>query len=242
MSPHQTALSVLAVAALSGQALAGVTTSTGFESGRDGWVISGRETINPSGGNPGASLGEPMFDVFGADIRNNENPAVLGDLSRYGAVEFHVDVKVHSIDFFGTPVDRDIVVQLRDIDEGGLSFSSVWFNLGTLTNPVADRGDGWFTYSVTLTDMLSETLPAGWHGSGDEDPITFEPVLPRGRTFASVIQNVDEIAFTTLVPGFFYGFSNFDIEVDNVGFTVVPAPSTAVLLAGAGMVGIRRRR
>ena len=31
-----------------------------------------------------------------------------------------------------------------------------------------------------------------------------------------MLRNVDEVAFTTFVPGYFYGFTNFDIQVDNI--------------------------
>jgi hypothetical protein len=66
---------------------AGLTTTamadtTTFDNGTEGWSISGRDTINPVGGNPGANMHGELVDVFGADIRNNTNNAFLGDLTR----------------------------------------------------------------------------------------------------------------------------------------------------------------
>jgi hypothetical protein len=81
---------------------------------------------------------------------------------------------------------------------------------------------GWHTYSVDVLDPTASDLPDGWGGTGDEDPVTFEPRLPPGRTFASVLASVDEIHFTTFVPGYFYGFTNFDMQVDNVGWLPLP--------------------
>ena len=35
-------------------------------------------------------------------------------------------------------------------------------------------------------------------------------------TFADVMASVDELAFTTVEPGFFYGFADFDVRFDNL--------------------------
>ncbi len=226
-------------AGLASAALADTTTT--FDNGLEGWSISGRTDINPTGGNPGANLHGVLIDVFGADIRNNTNDAFLGDLSRYGTFELSIDIQVNSINFFGQEVPRDLVVELRDYtNSNGLPWTSVYYNLGTL-QAASEGQDGWMTYSVIIEDPFAADLPAGWGGYGDETPLG-DPILPADRTFASVLASVDEISFTTFVPGFFFGFTNFDIQVDNISIRTVPAPSAAVLLALGGLVGTRRRR
>lgn len=233
-------LTAALAAPLAGNALAGTTTT--FDNGLEGWSISGRETINPVGGNPGANLHGVLVDVFGIDIRNSTNQAFLGDLSRYGSFELSIDIQVNSITFFGSEVPRELIVELRDYDNSlGYPWTSVYYSLGTIA--AADRGlDGWMTYSVVIEDPHALVLPAGWGGYGDEDPNTYEPVLPADRTFASVLASVDEISFTTFVPGWFFGFTNFDIQVDNITIRSVPAPTGLAVLGLAGLAGVRRRR
>lgn len=228
---------IVSLAAASG-AMADTTTT--FDNGLEGWSISGRTSIAANGGNPGANLHGVLLDVFGADVRNNTNQAFLGDLTRYGAFELSIDVKINSINMFGTEVPREFVVELRDsTNNNGYPYTSVWYSLGVIS---AANTNGWTTFSVTIDDPNALALPAGWGGYGDEDPNTFEPILPADRTFASVLQSVDELSFTTFVPGYFFGFTNFDMQVDNISIRAVPGPSAAALLAIGGLVGTRRRR
>ena len=86
------------------------------------------------------------------------------------------------------------------------------------------------TLGVTIDDPTATALPAGWGGYGAEDPVTFEPVLPAGRTFASVLASVDEIRFTTYEPGYFFGFTNFDLRFDNI-VVASPVPEPTSLAA-----------
>lgn len=211
---------------------------TTFENGREGWNISGRTNVALVGGNPGACLDNVILDVFGIDIRNNTNPAFLGNYQSLGApITISVDVRTDSITFGGQQVPRDLVLELRDTTNPPPNYPwvSVWITLGTLSQ----SQPGWRTFSTTIANPSSATLPAGWGGTGAEDQFG-NPLLPANRTFASVLASVDEIAFTTFKPGFFFGFTNFDLAVDNP--TLIPAPSAAALgLLGAGLL-IRRQR
>lgn len=230
----------LAVGLLVGVASPTLAAVTTFDGGTEGWSVSGRDDISPTGGNPGANMDVLLIDVFGASIRNDTNAAFLGDYTQLGGpLQLSVDIKTNSITFFGTEVPRDLVVELVDYNPPGSSYPyvSVYKPLGTLEA----AQPGWRNFSALIEDPNSAALPAGWGGTGDEDPVTFEPRLPPNRTFASVLQSVDEIRFTTFVPGFFFGFTNFAIQVDNPTLAVVPEPTAAGLL-GLSAIALRRRR
>jgi hypothetical protein len=227
------------LAALAAPARAVVTT---FDNGTEGWTISGRDTISPTGGNPGANLDVFIDEAFGAQTRNDSNPAFLGDLSRYGSpLKFAIDFKVNSIRSIpnGDEIPRDLVVELVDYNPPGSNYPyvSAWFNFGEIGSHLP----GWRHFEVTI-DPNQAALPAGWGGTGDEDPVTFEPRLPPDRTFASVLQSVDEVRFTTMVPGFFYAFTTFEVQADNIEISAVPEPASLGLLACAGLMALRRRR
>jgi len=215
----------------------------GFDSGNEGWFgpegPGGSSGIENVGGNPGNHL-HTVFNNFGIEFSNSTNASFLGDYTQYGSVTLSIDVRTESIQFFGQPVARDLIVDLRSFSlaQGGYPWASTWYTMTTM-----ESGEDWATYSVTISNPSSATLPAGWGGSGAEDPTTFEPMLPTGVTFADVLADVDEISFSTYVPGFFYGFTDFDIRVDNIRIetTPIPAPGALALLGIASLRGRRRR-
>jgi len=207
----------------------------GFDNGAEGWSLNGWDTVTPTGGNPGARLHwENFIDTFGMSARTDSHAAFLGDYTAKGPVQLSIDFQVDFIQFFGTPVSRDLVVILFD-DDGfaGAPPAAVWTQLGTLDG----NGMPWTTFRASVTDVHSDQLPAGWHGAGDEDPVTFEPVLPAGRTWTNVLQGIDRIEFTTFVPGFFFGFTFFDVSVDNISIEPVPTAWTDEGHALAGVAG-----
>ena len=222
-----------------GSASAVVTT---FDNGTEGWSVSGRDTISPTGGNPGANMDVFIDEAFGADTRNETNANFLGDYTRFGGpVRIGLDFKVNSIRTVpaGNEVPRDLVVELRDYNPPGSNYPyvSVWMNFGEIGSHLP----GWRHFEVTV-DPTQTALPAGWGGTGDEDPVTFEPRLPPDRTFASVLANVEEIHFTTMVPGFFYTFTTFEVQADNITVAAVPEPASLGALACVALLTLRRRR
>ena len=214
-------LGCLASAGLALSAAGQVVTT--FDNGTEGWSVSGRDDISGAGGNPGANMDVILIDVFGADIRNNTNADFLGDYTANGSFTMSIDIRTNNIDFFGQQVVRDLIIDFRDYtNDQGYPWTSVWLNLGLLdASASGDNGDGWVTYTFTVENPNAADLPPGWNGYGYEDPVTFEPTLPPGRTFESVLASVDEIAFSTFVPGFFFGFTNFELQIDNI--TLTPA-------------------
>ena len=192
-----------------------------FDNGSEGWSLLGWDVTTPTGGNRGARIHwDDFIDNFWMAARSDSHPAFIGDYTRKGPVTLSIDWQVDYIYFFFSPVPRDLVVILYDDDEfNGAPPAAVWAHLGTLDG----NGMDWTTFSVDVTDVTSSTLPVGWNGAGDEDPNTFEPVLPAGRTWANVLQGVDRIEFTTSVPGWFFGFTNFNVSIDNVGIAPISA-------------------
>lgn len=226
-----------------------VAHTTDFSAGNNGWGVFFDndgvlgDFIRPTGGNPNEHLQFIMVETFGVSLRNDSNADVLGDYSRFGgAVHLGLDVKVESIFYpFGAgEVPRNLVVELMDYNPAGSDYpwTSVWYDLGEISS----FDPGWRSLGVTIADPTSATLPAGWGGYGAEDPNTYEPMLPADRTFASVLASVDEIRFTTYVPGYFYGFTNFDVRFDNIVVaSPVPEP-TSFAAIGALALATRRRR
>jgi len=246
MSTSQTLIALMLSIAAGAAAAAPHSSTVDFSNGREEF-----QGIVPTDGSPGGTVidttlgnGAPamrstLVDSWGVYWGTSTNQAFVGDYSGLGSVTLGLDVSTQSITFRGDEVTRDLVVELRDYDNnsGSLPFTSVWYKLGTLDASKA----GWQHLSVTIADTASSLLPAGWGGYGAED--ASGPVLPADRTFASVLAGVDEIVFTTMVPGHVYGYTNFDVAIDNISIAAVPEPSTyGMLLGGLGLVGWMSRR
>ena len=88
----------------------------------------------------------------------------------------------------------------------------------------------------------AHTLPSA---RGQGEPLSGRIDPPDGASFASVLAGVDEFRLTSFQPGFFYGFTVFNVRVDNLFVTTtpaaVPAPG-ALLLFASGLVALWRRR
>ncbi len=223
--------------------------STDFSNGAEGWTgpqgVGGATTIDLVTGTPAPSL-RTVFNNFGITFANDD-AAWTGDYTT-SPFSFSVDVDSQVVGGF-FPATRDMVLELRDYDNPptGFPYVSVFYDLGdistgsvTPTGGVA--GSGFVNLAVTVEDPTQADLPTGWGGYGAENPVTFEPELPAGRTFANVLAGVDEVALTTLTPGFFFSFNDYNVALDNPTITLVPEPTSAMAaLIGAG-VFLRRRR
>jgi len=227
---HVAASVLFATLVLWAPAAAGDTTVT-FDAGAEGW--SGTGAVEPSGGNPGAHFRILNPDTFGIALSNTTHPEFVFDYTGVASATLSIDVRVDQIEFFGTPVSRPWLVELRDYDNPptGYPYVSVWYRFGDLS--AATHGS-WSTFSVTIADTLADDLPAGWGGTGAESPLA-EPILPADRTFASVLAGVDEVAFTTYEPGFFFGFTAFDVRLDNVAIATQPIGAAVPAMPGWGL-------
>jgi hypothetical protein len=203
---------ILSIGFLIAGPLAAQTTLVTFDNGGEGW--DGNGTVEAEGGNPGANFAF-FVENFDIEVRNDSNAAFIGDFTPSSEVTVGMDALVNSIQFEGIEVPRNLIVEFRSraLAQDGYPYTSVWYNAGVLqANPE------WSTFSVTFAPASTD-LPAGWGGYGAEDPITAEPMLPEGVTFADVMASVDELVFSTLEPGYVYGFADFDVRFDNLTIT-----------------------
>jgi len=234
---------------LSGFAYATPGATVDFSNGQQGWeagpAYDGNQGVwidGSLGTSPALHTINP--ETFGVSWSNAVNPSFIGNYGTAPSLTLGIDILANSITYLGTEVARSLVVELRDYDNPyqGMPYTSVWYNLGTIA-----AGLGWQHLSVTIDDTGASALPGGWGGFGNDDTETDGvPALPPGRDFASVLGSVDELVFSTYVPGYFYGWTAYDVAVDNISITRdadVPEPASMALLAGGfAMLGLARRR
>jgi len=214
---------VSAVAFLGASASAQVLNNATFDDGDfQGWYCNGNREVF-FGGNPGEYIGVPLMDFWGITLSNDEDPNLLGDLTRYGGpIEVAVDVQVFELNnWWGMPMDPGefpLVLQLTDTSAFGPDGQISVFFIG---DGMPAQGQGWVRYTFIIPDPTSLTLPPGWGGTGSSDPVTYEPMLPADRTYRSVLENVGEIKLTTFVPGYGYIANFWQVGFDNVTVTVL---------------------
>lgn len=220
-------------------ASAATAETTDFSNGAAGWI--GNAVVDPGLGNAAPAF-HTQVESYGISWRNESNAAFLGDYTRNAGLTISLDVLTNSITYLGNEVTRGLFVKLTDLDPANVADNAtVYYRLGTLSAAI----DGWQTLSVTIDDTSAAAFPAGWGGVDGDGLLT----LPAGRTFASVLANVDLIEFTTFEPDYVYGFTVFDVAGDNFSVTplagAVPEPASwAMMIAGIGLAGgaLRRRR
>lgn len=243
-STHLKAL-IVALGTAASVAAAGTTTVVDFEDGTtQGWDgpqgIGGATMIDNTAGNGGGSGLRTQFNNFGIAFTNSTNAAFTGDFTSYDEVTVSFDLRIDQIGSF-LPVPRPFMLEMRSttLAADGYPWASAYLLFDWYGQ---DSFNDYITLSTTF-DPNALALPAGWGGFGAEDPNTFEPMLPDGVTFADIMGNVDEMAISTLLPGFFFSFDDYDVTLDNISIsTTVPAPASLALLGMTGLVGTRRRR
>jgi len=244
---RQHTMMVVAIAAGATTAMGGVlgTTVVDFEDGMtQGWEgpqgIGGATFVDNTAGVGGGAGLRTQFNNFGIDFYNNSNSAFTGDFSGFDSVTVSVDLKIDQIGFEGLGITRPFMLELRsyDLGDAGYPWASVYLLFDWYS---ADSFNDFITLSTTF-DPNAAALPAGWGGNGSFDPDTFAAQLPDGVTFADVLADVDEMAFSTLLPDFFFSFDDYDMTLDNITVTTTPTPGAAMLLGVAGIAGTRRRR
>lgn len=213
-----------------------------FDNGVEGWVPGGDcGIVVPNGGNPGAywnvaSLYDCQPNQYilqgWSVLRNDTHPAFVGDYTAKGPVRLSIDVDVtdYTYYWFGSAVEeyRQVVFEFIDYDNPYTDpdtgyfwpYTSVIYQAGYLPN----RNAGWKTFTVDIADPSATELPDGWVGfGGPEDPNTYMPQLPPGRTFADVMAGVDQLQIHNLEPGYYYDYGFiYDLNFDNITIKELP--------------------
>lgn len=231
-----------AVAFSGGHALADTTSVVTFDSGAQGWVGGNGTFINTE--STGNRHLQSVDETFGVHYSNSQNDSFLGDYTAHESITLSVDVRIDKIDtsnipdgLLSIPLTRSLVMDLRNTNfsNGGIfDYGAVILVLDSQLSS-ANNSD-WQTFSVTF-DPNQVGLPAGWIGFGGGEDGNGDPVLPAGATFAAIVSNVDEVSFSTFVPGEFYLQVFFDFSVDNFTITRTdPAVSCPADLNGDGVL------
>ncbi|TFW16008.1 PEP-CTERM sorting domain-containing protein [Duganella callida] len=217
------------------------SSTVNFSNGTEGWVglqgEDGGTKIDNSVGNGTPGL-HTDYLYTGVLFWNTTNQNFLGDYTSAKSVSFGIDVNTHSIDsggFDNAQYPRDFVVELRQNIAPG-KWNSVWKTLGVL-----DSSTGLQHFSASIADTGASLASSGWKGY---NPASADLALPDGVTLSSVLSHVDEVIFSTWVPGFSYDPAHFDVTVDNISITSsVPEPEQmAMLLSGLALLGVAARR
>ena len=210
-----------------------------FESGADDWYFGYDpcSELRTENGNPGAH-----WNIARGGCEGFETPIVTGwaqftrDLNpAQGRVfsnamdgfRISVDINVNSYDLHGwmgpSPVEkyRKLVVEIRDLDnpyvDPETGYSWPWTAVSYTIDALPGRDEGWKTFAVDVVDPKATEMPEGWMGFGGPEDEYYMPQLPPDRTFADVIAGADQIAFTTLEPGWVYWlFFTHDLDIDNI--------------------------
>ncbi len=233
MNYSKATLAAAALALLSGQSLAADTTTTvTFDNGRGGWT-GGNGTVIDTETSGNKHL-RSVDETFGVHYTNNTNNNFLGDYTAHGTITLSVDVRIDKIDtsnvpdfFTSTPQVRSLVMDLRNTSFGNGGIFEYGAVILVLDNQLSSANNPeWQTFSVTFDPNQTE-LPAGWIGFGGGEDSNGDPILPAGATFADILSGVDEVSFSTFVPGEFYLQVFFDFSVDN--FTITRNDTAACL-------------
>jgi hypothetical protein len=203
-----------------------------------GWSFNSfnPDTIESTGGNPGAWLRNNLLDTFAPILTNDAaiDSNFNGNLRAKGITAMGVDARTDHADFGAG--GRDFSLLLRDTKGTPLDpeDDDYAYYVGPLVPQV---GQGWVSYDFPVPSQSTEPLPGGWTGGYAGDPEHFRP----GIDWNDVITSVDQVEFWWLNPSFFAIFQQWDVGVDNVRVTSIPEPASAIALAALGSLMLWRR-
>jgi hypothetical protein len=164
-----------------------------------GWTWGNpADSIQPTGGNPGAYLRNDNLDTFAPQPRTTAGAGSPfgGDYRARGVQSVGIDLITHATQF---NFSREVTLMLGDGSGCFVYFISPYF--------VPQVGAGWASYDIPVPSA-STTLPAGWQVdascAGTPDQI-----------WNAIIQNVVEVRWFYGDPTFFFIFDIWQVGLDN---------------------------
>jgi hypothetical protein len=196
-----------------------------FQGGNNtgGWTLGNPflETIETTGGKPGAYLHFPDLDTFAPQPTTTlPDSPFTGDYRSRSVTSVGIDLVLHHVDF--SSAERPLAVLLTNDGRTPEDFSddcTVYF-LGNKNAPMPNSV--WRGYRFKVPSDSTE-LPRGWN-------VLFCGELSNDEAWNYVIGSVTELRFFVGDPTFFFIFQVWDIGMDNPTITSgTPEPEDELL-------------
>lgn len=217
MNAFRPSCSLAAVLLACAPAFADTFTET-FDNGSNvgGWLYGGPgETIETSGGNPGAYLHSPSIDTFAPQPRTSGPDSVFtGNFQARNVSVIGIDLITIAVDFSAAGRPLTLMLLSDAGTPGNPNDDWAAYLIGPQNVPVP--GDGWVSFSFPVPSQ-SPTLPPGWQ------TIALGPNSPP-PDWNDLITDVDEVRFFYGDPTFVFIFQMWDVGLDNVTITADVMP------------------
>lgn len=174
-----------------------------------GWLYGGPgETIEATGGNPGAYLHSPALDTFAPQPRTSGPDSVFTrDFRARNVTAIGIDLITIAVDFSAAGRPLSLMLLSDAGTPGDPNDDWAAYFIGPVNVPVP--GDGWASFSFAVPSQAT-SLPPGWQ------TLALGPNSPPVPDWNDVITDVDQVRFFYGDPTGFFIFQMWDVGLDNV--------------------------
>jgi hypothetical protein len=201
---------VLAALVLGSAPAFGNTFTETFTGGSNmgGWLYGGPgETIETTGGNPGAFYHSPTLDTFAPQPRTSGPGSVFtGDFRTRNITAIGIDLITIFVDFSAAGRPLTLMLVSDSGTPGDPNDDWAAYLMGPVNVPVP--GDGWASFSFVVPSQAT-SLPPGWQ------TIALGPNAPP-PDWNDLITGVDQVRFFYGDPQNFFIFQMWNVGLDNV--------------------------